>query len=194
MRWVTSAWKDHEDGRRDGQGDDAVGEHQPVAALGELLGHERVVGMEAGQAGEVGEARVGGQDEDQHRGALHDVERHVPERPAAEHGLGDLGDHRGLLARHGVQRDARNEMPRNMIPRQVPMTISVERAFFHSGFLNAGTPLEIASTPVMAAPPEAKACSTRNDADARRAAPSMAIGMCSGGDRRTLRSPPTIAP
>ena len=35
------------------------------------------------------------------------------------------------------------------------MTTRVERAFFHSGFLNAGTPLEIASTPVTAAPPEA---------------------------------------
>ena len=34
--------------------------------------------------------------------------------------------------------EARNEMPRNMMPRQVPITMRVERAFFHSGFLNAG--------------------------------------------------------
>ena len=41
------------------------------------------------------------------------------------------------------------------------MTISVVRAFFHSGFLKAGTPLEMASTPVIAAPPDAKAWSRR---------------------------------
>lgn len=40
------------------------------------------------------------------------------------------------------------------------MTTRVERAFFHSGLRNAGTPLEMASTPVTAAPPEAKAWST----------------------------------
>ena len=51
------------------------------------------------------------------------------------------------------------------MPRQAPMIIRVWRAFFHSGFLKAGTPLEMASTPVMAAPPEAKACRIRNDAD-----------------------------
>ena len=37
------------------------------------------------------------------------------------------------------------------------MTTSVWRAFFHAGSWNAGTPLEIASTPVTAAPPEANA-------------------------------------
>ena len=40
------------------------------------------------------------------------------------------------------------------------MITSVCRAFFQAGCLNAGTPLEIASTPVTAAPPEAKAWST----------------------------------
>ena len=40
------------------------------------------------------------------------------------------------------------------------MSTSVWRAFFHAGSRNAGTPLEIASTPVTAAPPEAKAWST----------------------------------
>ena len=42
------------------------------------------------------------------------------------------------------------------------MMTSVVRAFFHAGFLKAGTPFEIASTPVTAAPPEAKACITTN--------------------------------
>ena len=41
------------------------------------------------------------------------------------------------------------------------MITSVLRALRHAGSLNAGTPLEIASTPVTAAPPEANACSTR---------------------------------
>jgi hypothetical protein len=40
------------------------------------------------------------------------------------------------------------------------MITSVVRAFFHSGFRKAGTPLLMASTPVTAAPPEAKACMT----------------------------------
>ena len=44
------------------------------------------------------------------------------------------------------------------------MITSVERAFFHSGCLNAGTPFEIASTPVTAAPPEANARKTTNSA------------------------------
>ena len=43
------------------------------------------------------------------------------------------------------------------------MITSVVRAFFHSGFLNAVTPFEIASTPVTAAPPDAKACRTTNE-------------------------------
>ena len=40
------------------------------------------------------------------------------------------------------------------------MITSVVRAFFHAGLRNAGTPFEIASTPVTAAPPDANACST----------------------------------
>jgi hypothetical protein len=40
------------------------------------------------------------------------------------------------------------------------MITSVIRAFFHEGSLNAGTPFEIASTPVTAAPPDANACRT----------------------------------
>ena len=47
-----------------------------------------------------------------------------------------------------------------MTPSVAPMITSVIRAFFHSGSRNAGTPFEIASTPVTAAPPDANACST----------------------------------
>ena len=55
---------------------------------------------------------------------------------------------------------ARADRPRNMTPSPMPMSTSVCRAFRHDGSLNAGTPLEMASTPVTAAPPEANACST----------------------------------
>ena len=42
----------------------------------------------------------------------------------------------------------------------MPIQVSVVRAFFHSGGLKAGTPSEIASVPVSAAHPWAKARST----------------------------------
>ena len=41
------------------------------------------------------------------------------------------------------------------------MITRVLRALSHSGFLNAVTPLEIASTPVTAAPPDANAVNSR---------------------------------
>ena len=57
---------------------------------------------------------------------------------------------------------AMNDRPRNITPSSPPIHIRVVRAFRHSGGLNAGTPLEIASTPVTAAPPDANACRTTN--------------------------------
>ena len=59
-------------------------------------------------------------------------------------------------------RNARYESPRNIRPSVDPIHISVVLAFFHSGGRNAGTPFEMASTPVTAAPPDAKACRIRN--------------------------------
>ena len=50
------------------------------------------------------------------------------------------------------------------------MMTSVWRAFFHAGSLKAGTPLEMASTPVTAAPPEANALSTT-----KRPAPKSSV-------------------
>ena len=49
-----------------GQGHDAGGERQPLAAEGELARHEAVARQERGEAREVGEAGVGGQDQYQH--------------------------------------------------------------------------------------------------------------------------------
>src|SRR3989442_15651257 len=57
---------------------------------------------------------------------------------------------------------ARADRPRNIAPSKHPIHISVVRALRHSGGRKAGTPLEIASTPVTAAPPEAKALRMTN--------------------------------
>ena len=58
------------------------------------------------------------------------------------------------------------------------MSTSVCRALRHDGSLNAGTPLEMASTPVTAAPPEANACSTTyKPAPMRRPSPALPCGM-----------------
>ncbi len=57
---------------------------------------------------------------------------------------------------------ARNEIPRNIVPSSTPSQARTRRAFFHSIGLNAGTPLEIASTPVIAVDPPANAWSKRN--------------------------------
>src|SRR4249920_1468302 len=52
------------------------------------------------------------------------------------------------------------DRPKNIAPSNEPMITRVCRAFFQAGCLNAGTPFEIASTPVTAAPPDANECST----------------------------------
>ena len=57
---------------------------------------------------------------------------------------------------------ARIDRPRNSVPRIVDMIAKVFRALRHSGFLKAGTPFEMASTPVTAVPPDEKACSNLN--------------------------------
>jgi len=68
-----------------------------------------------------------------------------------------------------------------MAPSALPMITSVVRAFFHSGFRKAGTPLLMASTPVTAAPPEAKACMTTNtDAPIRSPLPPWPRGSMPG--------------
>ena len=44
----------------------------------------------------------------------------------------------------------------NSVPRMTPIQTRVAAAFFDSGRRNAGTPLEIASTPVSATAPDEK--------------------------------------
>src|SRR5262245_41075424 len=74
---------------------------------------------------------------------------------------------------------ASHEIPRNMVARSKPSATSVWRACFHSIGRNAGTPLEIASTPVIAVLPDASACSATNigtSANADRVPPVVTGG------------------
>ena len=64
-------------------------------------------------------------------------------------------------------------MPTNIVMAVLPMSASVRAAFRLLGLRNAGTPLAIASTPVSAVQPEAKARSTKK-AKARPGQPRSA--------------------
>ena len=56
---------------------------------------------------------------------------------------------------------ASTEMPMKATPKIRPMATRVVAALWDSGFLKAGTPLEMASTPVRATAPEENARSKR---------------------------------
>ena len=86
--------------RDHGQQDDPPREREPVAAEGELAGHEAVLRQDRCQPREGVEAGVGGQEQDQ-RGAC--LEREVERGPVAEDGGGSLRDH-GRAARVRVGR------------------------------------------------------------------------------------------
>ena len=58
-------------------------------------------------------------------------------------------------------------MPRNIVASRPAITVSVAEALRHSGLRNAGTPLEIASTPVRAVVPDPKARRARNSVSSR---------------------------
>ncbi len=92
-----------QDGGRDGESDDPVREDQAVPADRELSRHEVVRGVEVRQAGEVGERRVGREDQDQRGGGLEREEQPVAERPLAEDRTADLRDDRLRLGRQHVQ-------------------------------------------------------------------------------------------
>ena len=74
--------------------DDRVGEHQPVPALEQPAGQERVARHVAGQEREAVEAGVAAGVEDQHGRELHQQEQRVADERAAEDDLGFLGEHR----------------------------------------------------------------------------------------------------
>ena len=100
----------------DGEDDDPVREHEPVAAAGELAGQEGVLGDEAREVREAVEARVAAGPEDEHRRRLHEVEAEPAVPGRAEdvlsppgrapsgcrqvgNGVGDVGEERDAGAR-----------------------------------------------------------------------------------------------
>ena len=91
---VVDVRPDREDERQryDGQHDDAVGEHQPVPALHQPAGQERVLGHEAGQERETVEAGVAPGEQDQRGRELDEVEQDAA-GPAAEDEVRLLGQH-----------------------------------------------------------------------------------------------------
>ena len=70
-------------------------------------------------------------------------------------------------------------MPRNSVAKIAAAQTRVMRAFLHSGGLKAGTPSEIASTPVRAAAPELKARRIRKIVSA--CGPPSALSHSAGG-------------
>ena len=75
--------------------------------------------------------------------------------------------------------------PANMAAAMPPISASVVAAFLLFGGLNAGTPLAMASTPVSAVQPDAKARSAKNTS----ASPAMLPVAGLGGDRVLGASP-----
>ena len=71
---------------------------------------------------------------------------------------------------------ARYEIPRNIVTEMIPMMRSVSEAFFDCGRRNAGTPLEIASTPVRAVEPDENACRITNRPTVRTVLASSGAG------------------
>src|SRR5688572_16614802 len=73
---------------------------------------------------------------------------------------------------------ARKLIPRNIETEMAPMTARVLAAFLALGRRKAGTPLEMASTPVSAVEPEENACRITNRGTLADAAPTAMV--CSG--------------
>ena len=134
--------------------DHTVREHEAVATVRELARQVAVVGDDRRQPREVGVRGVRREREDRRGRELQD---HVQHRAAAEHRGAQLRHHRRLCSLgYGPRWWARICTPMNSVPRMTPIHTSVVAAFFDSGRRNAGTPLEIASTPVSATAPDEK--------------------------------------
>ena len=109
--------------------DDAHRERQAVTAEGELAGEEPVLGEDGGEPRERVEARVRGQEQEQRREALEEVEA---DRTATEHDRAIWAMTVCSRARRSAGSPklvARNVIPTNSVPRMTAMTISVAAAF-----------------------------------------------------------------
>ena len=93
-----------------GQDQDAVRVREPVPAVRELARDEAIARKERGDPGEVREARVGRQDQDQRRDTLDQVvERREPEDPTGQLGVGRLPGDRHDVEDVDEDRDADEE-------------------------------------------------------------------------------------
>jgi hypothetical protein len=101
-RRLTSASSMMQRHGHDRQHDDRVGEHQPVAALEQPPGQERVAGHVAGQEREAVEAGVTAGVQDEHGRELEQVEEGMPDEPGPEDDLGLLREHGRVPAVRGV--------------------------------------------------------------------------------------------
>jgi hypothetical protein len=84
---------DQQRDRDDGQQDDRVGEHQPVPALEQPPGQERVARHVAGQEREAVEAGIAAGVQDEHGRELEQVEEGLSGEPVPEDELGLLREH-----------------------------------------------------------------------------------------------------
>ena len=148
------AERDDQHGRRARQHEDAVREDEPVAAVRQLPRHVAVAGDDRRQPGEVRVGGVRGQHEDRERGYLEDQ---VHRCPATEDGATHDREQRLVLRRRRRETVGQHCDAEEVGPEDQAHVVSVFAAFFDSGFWNAGTPFEIASTPESAMAPDEKA-------------------------------------
>ena len=90
--------RDDQDGREERKDDDARSEREAVTAELEVVGGETVAGQDASEAREIGEGRVGREDEQQRCRDLHEV---VVRSAVPDEGPRELTHHRLLLRRIG---------------------------------------------------------------------------------------------
>ena len=90
---------------------------------------------------------------------------------------------------------ASHEIPMNIVASSSPSATSVCLACFHSTGLKAGTPFEIASTPVIAVLPDASACNATNAGTSAKAdsAPPVVTGGGTASDPVAARTTPTMS-
>src|SRR5215471_4733427 len=86
---------------------------------------------------------------------------HAPVLPTGKTARATCETTESVLLGRACRWTARYETPRNIVIATTPRTPSVRAAFFACGRLKALTPFAIASTPVSALAPDAKALSTR---------------------------------
>src|SRR6187397_1769858 len=86
---------------------------------------------------------------------------------------------------------ARIDTPMNITPTRTPITTSVVRALLASGRLNAGTPFETASTPVIALQPSANARRISNSPSASAGTTTGVTPDTAGGEPSSASASPT---